>query len=69
MLLLARYYKYNICVKYPVKDFDANIRFAHLYNSLILMVPDELYEKDVKIEEYVEGIIFDTISKCLIFNE
>ncbi|MBU3072846.1 hypothetical protein [Clostridium estertheticum] len=66
---LAKYYMYTICIKYPLNEFDSNTRFGHLYNELLAMIPDELYENDSNIEEKIEGIIFDTISKCLIFNE
>ncbi|MDI9215601.1 hypothetical protein [Clostridium tertium] len=66
---LARYYMHTICVKYPLVEYDSNARFSHLYNALLSMIPDTLYENDIEIEEKVEGIIFDTISKCLIFNE
>lgn len=66
---LAKYYLYRVCVEYPRDKFDANRRFVELRKSLMDMVPDDLYERDDDIEEYVEGIIFDTISKCLIFND
>ena len=66
---LATYYIYTICVKYPVNEYAANRRFAELRLALLEMISDELYYNDDDIETYVDGIIFDTISKCLIFNE
>lgn len=66
---LARYYMHTICVLYPVDQYDSSKRFSYLFNALLAMIPSELYERDVDIEDKVEGIIFDTISKCLIFNE
>lgn len=66
---LARFYMHNVCVKYPIGQYDASTRFSYLYNTLCSMITEELYEKDSDIEEKVEGIIYDTISKCLIFNQ
>ena len=66
---LAKYYLYTICREYPRDQYDANKRFVILRNTLIDMISEELYSRDDEIEEYIDGIIFDTISKCLIFND
>lgn len=66
---LAKFYLYKICEKFPRDQYDANKRFGELRKALIDMIPDDLYDKDDETEKYVEGIIFDTISKCLIFND
>ncbi len=66
---LARYYINVICNKYPTYEYNSNKRYTVLYNNLVEMIPEELFNSDEDIEENIEGIIFDTISKCLIFNE
>ncbi|WP_148551773.1 hypothetical protein [Paraclostridium bifermentans] len=66
---LARYYRNVICNKYPTDEYNSDKRYRVLYNRLVEMIPQELFESDDDIEENIEGIIFDTISKCLIFNE
>ncbi|CEQ11119.1 Uncharacterised protein [[Clostridium] sordellii] len=66
---LARYYITVICNKYPPDEWNSNKRYRILYNSLIEMIPQQLFDADDDIEENTEGIIFDTIAKCLIFNE
>lgn len=66
---LTKYYLYKVCEKFPRDEFDANKRFGELRKALIDMIPDDLYDRDDDTEEYVEDIIFDTISKCLIFND
>ncbi|WP_346911077.1 hypothetical protein [Faecalicatena orotica] len=66
---LAKFYLYIICEKFPRDKCSANERFAELRKALLRFIPDNLYDKDDEIEEYIDGIIFDTISKCLIFND
>lgn len=66
---LSKFYLYKVCESFPRNEYDANKRFGELRKALIHMIPDELYDRDDDTEEYVEGIIFDTISKCLIFND
>lgn len=66
---LAKYYLYRVCEQFPRDKYDANCRFVELRKALVKMIPDNLFDKEDDIEEYVEGIIFDTISKCLIFND
>lgn len=66
---LAKYYLYRVCERFPRDKYDANYRFVELRKALVKMIPDNLLDKEDDIEEYVEGIIFDTISKCLIFND
>lgn len=66
---LAKYYIFNICGKYPSNEYSANRRFIELRKELLEMIPEALYDKDDETEEYIDGIIFDTISKCLIFND
>lgn len=66
---LSRFYRQNICKKYPIAEYNSSHRFNALYDELLNMVPEELFDIDDNIDEKVEGIIFDTISQCLIFNE
>lgn len=66
---LAKHYLYKICDEYPRDKYDANQRLIALRKSLLQMVPEDLYDRDDEVEEYVDCIIFDTISKCLIFND
>lgn len=66
---MAKYYMYTVCHRYPLGEYNSSYRFQCLYNDLSSMIPQELYEKDDSIDEKIEGIIFDTLSRCLIFNE
>lgn len=66
---LAKFYIHTICVKYPVETVPSSERFSRLYNEILNIIPDKLYNEIEDIEANVEGLIYETISKCLIFNE
>lgn len=66
---LAKFYMYVVCGKFPRDKYSANERFTELRKALLCFIPEDLYDRDDDIEEYIDGIIFDTISKCLIFND
>lgn len=61
---IARFYINDICIKYPPNEYDADFRFSELFKVLYSMVKDKFED----VDELVEGIIYDIISKCLIFN-
>ena len=60
---------HTICVKYPVGIVPSSERFSRLYNEILNVIPDKLYDEIEDVEVNVEGLIYETISKCLIFNE
>lgn len=66
---LAKFYIHIICVKYPVKMVSSSERFSVLYNEILNIIPDRLYDEIEDVEANVEGLIYETISQCLIFNE
>jgi len=63
---LARFYKYDICTEYPITTVSSAIRFNMLYKAIEDIIPDDLYDEIEDIEMNIEGLIYDTISKCLI---
>lgn len=66
---LARFYKHSICVNYPVGTVSSSERFSRLYNAIENIIPERLYHEVEDIETNIEGLIYETISQCLIFNE
>lgn len=66
---LAKFYIHTICVKYPVETVPSSERFSRLYHEILNIIPDKLYNEIEDVEANIEGLIYETISKCLIFNE
>lgn len=66
---LAKFYIHTICVKYPVETVPSSERFSRLYHEILNIIPDKLFYEIEDIETNVEGLIYETISKCLIFNK
>lgn len=66
---VGRIYRNSLCSVYPEDKVDSNTRFRELFNLLYRCVPDPIKEECENIDMYVEGIIYDTIAHCLIFNK
>ncbi|AVQ47461.1 hypothetical protein C7M60_17480 [Clostridium botulinum] len=66
---IGRIYRNILCSQYPEDEVLSSIRYRKLYNVLYSCVPDEIKEDCEDIDMYVEGIIYDTIAHCLIFNK
>lgn len=65
---IGRIYRNKICAVYPDDVIDSSIRFRELYNLLDKTVPKTVKKKCENWDMYIEGLIYDTIAHCLIFN-
>lgn len=66
---VAWYYTTEICGQYPPEIVNSSDRYRKLYDDIMNMLPDDFEDEENDIETKVSGIIFDAVSKCLIFNE
>jgi hypothetical protein len=64
---VRNYYNNRILVVFPPDHNRADFRLKMLVEELFESLPDHL--QDEKALDYLYGIIFDTMSQCLIFNE
>lgn len=66
---IGRIYRNIICNEYPEDSIESSVRFRKLYNFIYDNVPKDIQEDYDELDEYIEGLIFDTIAHCLIFNQ
>lgn len=66
---IGRIYRNTICSIYPEDTVSSNKRFRALYRLINDSVPDYIKESCEDLDMYVEGLIYDTIAHCLIFNQ
>lgn len=66
---IGRIYRNTICNIYPEDTVSSSKRFRALYKLINDNVPDYIKNSCEDIDMYVEGLIYDTIAHCLIFNQ
>lgn len=66
---IGRIYRNTICNVYPEDSVPSSKRFRELYRLIIDNVPEDIKENCEDLDMYVEGLIYDTIAHCLIFNK
>jgi hypothetical protein len=66
---IGRIYRNTICDIYPEDAVPSSKRFRELYKLIEFNVPDYIKDSCEDLDMYVEGLIYDTIAHCLIFNQ
>lgn len=66
---IGRIYRNTICSIYPEDVVPSSKRFRALYKLINNNVPDDIKKNCEDVDMYVEGLIYDTIAHCLIFNQ
>ncbi len=66
---IGRIYRNTICNIYPEDTVVSSKRFRKLYILIQENIPSDIKENCEDLDIYIEGLIYDTIAHCLIFNQ